>query len=94
MKTREISVLVTKKMIDDMEQGWSVGRCDTNEPAIKAKLIIPVEPEVVEFEGVIHQDFRCAAYTGLKFMNSPHDSNSAMQNLQGRRWKCRFEEIL
>ncbi len=92
MKTQEVSVWVSKARNYEVDAFCVSHHEQPN--SIKAKLIIPVGPEVVEFEGVIHQDFCCAAYTGLKFMNSPHGSNSTMRNLQGRRWKCRFEEIV
>jgi hypothetical protein len=56
----------------------------------KAKLVIPVEPAVVEIEDV-------------EFMNiggsvtpvcAKHSGDNKFKPLLGRRWKCRFEEIV
>jgi hypothetical protein len=77
-KTREIDVWINE------QKGFYV-ECipynDLEKPFIKAKLIVPVEPEIVSFESEV----MAGAY-----LENLRDATK----LIGRRWKCRFEEIL
>jgi hypothetical protein len=78
MKTREINVWVNEA------KGFYV-ECipynDLEKPFVKAKLIIPVEPIVHECEYDLSNETRSAL------------READFKVLNGRRWKCRFEEI-
>lgn len=78
MKTRELEMYISK-CNDYKKDCWSF-RLEPFEGAIKAKLIIPVEPEIVEHEW----DFNGVLKLPM----------AVLDKLQGRRWKCRFEEIV
>lgn len=86
MKTKEIDVWVfkdTSQFVDELNSHGNVfvrKDASTDPKFIKAKLIVPVEPEVVEHEW----DFNGVLKLPM----------SVLDRLQGRRWKCRFEEIL
>jgi hypothetical protein len=72
-KVKEIDVWLDKKM---HTHEYSVVKYPG---AIKAKLVIPVEPEVVEFDWL--------------FVGAENMSLGMLKKLAGRRWKCRFEEV-
>ena len=59
----------------------------------KAKLIIPVEPEVVEFESVAKRLLKLEAGSGNSAV-CVYPSEEINDKLAGRRWKCRFEEVV
>ena len=77
MKTREFPVWVTKTNNYEIDM-WQISLHEQPN-TIKAKLIIPVEPQTLNFDW----DFSNATEKDINWLP-----------LLGRRWKCKFEEIV
>lgn len=79
MKTREIDVWISYRTKQGLCGAREFYFAETNSAPIKAKLIIPVEPEVVEFV----EDCSYGKIISDNF-----------KKLQGKRWKIRAEEVI
>lgn len=90
MKTREIDCWYSS---DHKEIYGLFGKSEAMPGnCVKAKLILPAEPEVVEFESearVIRMPDKPSFIIQLRA-----DENNENERLSGRRWKCKFEEVL
>ncbi len=99
MKTREIECFISKEEIISYDTGEK-SELEVCSPTrqyyapdrfIKAKLVLPAEPEVVEFEatgsesGLLGLGTYVTLFSNKEFLH---------YKLDGRRWKCRFEEIV
>jgi hypothetical protein len=87
MKTREIDVWWNSKNNYCIPQKENVTADFTNDGYVSAKLILPADPEVIEFEidgGVFNTP-------GIKEVLK---DNPIIQKLAGRRWHCTFREIV
>lgn len=101
MKHKEIEISIFKKDIDPFiakpASSLEVFHLNIDDSVpdnwIKAKLIIPVEPEVVEFESVAKRLLKLEAGSGNSAV-CVYPSEEINDKLAGRRWKCKFEEIV
>jgi hypothetical protein len=87
MKTREIDVWVTRAN-DYTKDDFYIAQSEQPD-SVKAKLVIPVEPEIREIEVELYDVDKS---NGKQFVTLVF--NGDYKWLAGHRWKCRFEEIV
>lgn len=99
MKTREIDVWIheNEKIPGDNFTGAHISYSKNGEYNIKAKLLIPADPEVIEFESAVV--FGTSYYEAHGERIDNHNvgiftNTEGTFPLTGKRWKIRAEEIL
>jgi hypothetical protein len=96
MKNKEIDVWIMDNFSEQLKDEGDLLMKDQKQGyfTTKAKLIIPVEPEVVEFESMLKMHPQIDESSPARVLLAMYPDTTTIHRMAGRRWKCKFEEVI